>query len=131
MDVDCSIASQTATCVETDAGPEANSPGTLTSVVSDISNSLAPVTITAGLSLLSASVGATTTGSAGASGPTTSTSASTGASATSSAATKTASSSASHTSASGTSAATGAAHKADRKMGLMGAAGLVGMAMVL
>lgn len=130
MDVDCAIASQTATCIETNAGPEANDPGTSTAVVSGVSDSLLPVTITAGLDLLSGgnTATATATGSGSTSGTTTE--ATTGASVTSSGATKTASSTASGTT-SASAAATGAAHRTDYNVIVAWLAGLVGMAMML
>lgn len=131
MDVDCAVASETASCVETDAGTEANDPGTSTVMLSDISHSLAPVTITAGLDLLSgASSGDTTTTGA----ETSSTGASTGAAVTGTAATKTSthdSTLSKTSSAADSAAATGAATRADRNVVLAGVVGVVGMAMAL
>ncbi|CAN8102694.1 unnamed protein product [Discula destructiva] len=118
MDVDCAVESDTATCTETAAGPEANSPGTSTEVISGLSDSLTPVTITAGLGLLSG-------GSATA----------TASSATETAATKTSSGSASGTSAAGaassSAAAGGTAQRAGLDLAVAGLAGLVGLAVAL
>ncbi|CAN8102693.1 unnamed protein product [Discula destructiva] len=131
MDVDCAVESDTATCTETAAGPEANSPGTSTEVISGLSDSLTPVTITAGLGLLSGG-SATATAS---SGTAASTAAATGAAATETAATKTSSGSASGTSAAGaassSAAAGGTAQRAGLDLAVAGLAGLVGLAVAL
>lgn len=142
LDVHCNIASETATCTETDAGPEANEPGTSTGLVSDISDSLLKVTITAGLDLLSASATATATGSGTASTAQPSASASTGPSATGSS-TASSSGQSSSVSATGTSAsasasssssstASGAASRVNGKLAVAGGIiGLFGMMMAL
>ncbi|KUI69961.1 hypothetical protein VM1G_04924 [Cytospora mali] len=109
-DVVCKIVSETATCVETNAGPEANDPGTSTEIVSDLSEGVLPVTLTAGLDLLSGSgstsASATASGSAISSTAQPSASVSSGPSATGStaAASSSSSSSSGHSS---TSTATG------------------------
>ncbi|ROV87165.1 hypothetical protein VSDG_09981 [Cytospora chrysosperma] len=147
MDVDCKITSETASCVETDAGPEANDPGTFTGVMSDISDSLLPVTITAGLDLLSAGASASATASGSATSGTAqpSSSASSGpvetGSATSSSSQSSASSSASAsasasaaktaTSASSSSAATGAAPRANGNLAVVAAGALVGLSGIM
>ncbi|KAJ4385561.1 hypothetical protein N0V93_009990 [Gnomoniopsis smithogilvyi] len=128
MDVECAIASQTADCTQVVAGAKANDPGTSSAIVSDISESLAIVTITAGLDLLSGASSATTTVSSSATGTTTE--ATTRASATGTAATKTASSTASG-SATQSAAATGAAHRTGQNVVAAGLFGLIGMALVL
>lgn len=150
MDVDCKITAETASCVETDAGPEANDPGTFTGVMSDLSDSMLPVTITAGLDLLSAGAGASATASGSATSGTAqpSSSASSGpaetGSATSSSSQSSASSSASASasasaaktsaSASSSSAATGAAPRMNGNVAVVAAgalAGLFGLMMAL
>lgn len=128
-DLDCQLASQTASCIETIAGPSADFPGTSSGEFSDISNSLLAVTITAGLDRLSNTGSATSTSSSSTSSGAT-TKATTGASVTGTAATKTASSTASGT-ATESSAATGAAHRASQNVMAAGLVGLCGMAFLL
>ncbi|KAJ4424028.1 hypothetical protein N0V82_001275 [Gnomoniopsis sp. IMI 355080] len=129
MDVECAIASQTADCTQTIAGSEANEPGTTSAIVSDISESLATVTITAGLELLSGASSATTTGSSSASGMTTE--ATTGASVTGTAATKTGSSSTASGTATDSATATNAAQQMGQNVVAAGLVGLVGMVLML
>lgn len=128
VDLDCQLASQTASCVETIAGPSANYPGVSSGVFSDISDSMLAVTITAGLDLLSDTGSATSTSSSSTSDATTK--ATTGASVTGTAATKTASSTASET-ATESSAATGAAYRASQNVMAAGLVGLCGAAFLL
>ncbi|KUI53097.1 hypothetical protein VP1G_00330 [Cytospora mali] len=122
-DVVCKIVSETATCVETNAGPEANDPGTSTEIVSDLSEGVLPVTLTAGLNLLSGSgstsASATASGSATSSTAQPSASVSSGPSATGSTASSSSSSSSGHSS---TSTATGTSAAASSSSTTSGAA---------
>ncbi|KAL1865366.1 hypothetical protein Daus18300_007256 [Diaporthe australafricana] len=137
MDVDCKVASQTATCVETDAGAEANDPGTMTQVLSDLSNSMLPVTITAGLDKLQAGGSATATGSSATTGtaePTASASSGpteTGASASSTAKSSSATGTSTSSASSSASTTSGAVAGAGQNFVLAGLAGVVGLLMAL
>lgn len=130
MDVECAIASQTADCTQTVAGAEANEPGTTSAIVSDISEILNVVTITAGLDLLSGASSATATATGSSSTPGKTTEATTGASVTGTAATNTASNTASGT-ATSSAAATGAARQLGQNGMTAGLVGLLGVALVL
>lgn len=137
MDTECKITSELADCVQTIAGPEANDPGVMSAVVSDLTNSLLPVTITAGLEKIQAGGSATATGSSGTAEPTGS--AASGPSETGSSASRTGeatsatgtSTSASSTSASSSTAANGAVAGAGQNLVLAGLSGVLGLVMAL
>lgn len=139
MDTECHITSDTADCMQTVAGPEANDPGVMTGVFSGISDTYLPVTITAGLEKLSAggsaSASATgssaTSGTAEPSGSATSGPSETGASASSSATRTGASASATSSSASNSTESSGAVAGAGQNLVLAGLAGVVGLVMGL
>lgn len=140
MDTECKITSEIADCVQTVAGPEANDPGVMTGVVSDLTNSLLPVTITAGLEKILAGDSTTTTGSSATSGTAEPTgSATSGPSETGASASKTGktasatgtSTSASSTSSSSSTATNGAVAGAGQNLVLAGLSGMLGLMMAL
>lgn len=136
MDAECHITSDTADCMQTIAGPEANDPGIMTGVFSGISDTYLPVTITAGLEKIQAAGTASATGSSATSGTAepsgsaTSGPSETGASASSATGTG-ASASASSTSASNSTASSGAVAGAGQNLVLAGLSGVVGLVLAL
>lgn len=135
MDAECHITSDTADCMQTIAGPEANDPGVMTGVFSGISDTYLPVTITAGLEKLSAAGTASATGSSATSGTAepsgsaTSGPSETGASASNSVTRTGASASATSSSASNSTESSGAVAGAGQNLVLAGLAGVVGLVM--
>lgn len=137
MDAECHITSDTADCMQTVAGPEANDPGVMTGVFSGISDTYLQVTITAGLEKIQAAETASATGSSATSGTAepsgsaTSGPSETGASASSSATGTGASASASSSSASNSTESNGAVAGAGQNLVLAGLSGIVGLVMAL
>lgn len=136
MDAECHITSDTADCMQTIAGPEANDPGIMTGVFSGLSDTYLPVTITAGLEKIQAAgtasaTGSSATGTAEPSGSATSGPSETGASASSSATGTGASASASASSTSASTASSGAVAGAGQNLVLAGLSGVVGLALAL